>query len=288
MNTKLLALSLLLLSIFGSNAQPAWRAKLFVHFLDANNQVVTDTVNFGCDSLGNIGYQEGLDIFDTVPIPNTVLGFDSLVQIQRQTDCVNLRQNVKNFSIGLTDFNFYALGHVCGISWDTTDFIYADPTYKLRGVRLTSKNVYLRSIDSYQHIVYNENRRVIKFSEDSIMVVPDFSPAYDCSFSSLIAHIRLEVVLGYGGVGLTEDLSKIMEYDAFPIPTDDLLHINFDIQSDYKIVLTNTLGIVVLTTNFKDAKNDVNTGFLPDGLYYMTLTDEKHRVRNTQKLIILH
>jgi len=80
MKIKILLCLMLLSSV--CSAQAPWRAKLFFHFLDSNNTIVTDTVWFGCDSLGDIGFQQGLDVFDTIVKPNKVLGFDSLVQIQ--------------------------------------------------------------------------------------------------------------------------------------------------------------------------------------------------------------
>lgn len=288
MRTKLLSLSLMLVYSFVSNAQQPWRAKLFVHFLESNNQIITDTVWFGCDSLGNIGYQEGLDVFDTTYAPNRVLGFDSLVQIQRHTDCVNLKQNVKSFNIGLVEFNFYAIGNVIGVSWDTADFKYDDPVYKLRGAWISSKNAYLKDIDAYEYVFYNELRPSDKFSKDSIKVVPNGHLANECSFPALVVHFNLEVALGYKNIGIAEALKSGIEYTSFPIPTHDFLNINFRSTSEHTVQITNKLGKVVLILNLPERENVINMESLPGGVYYMTLTDEEHKIKTVQKLIILH
>ena len=78
MKLKILLCLMLLSSV--CSAQPPWRAKLFVHFLDSNNQIVTDTVWFGCDSLGAEGFQSGLDVIDTSLQWNKVYSADELIK----------------------------------------------------------------------------------------------------------------------------------------------------------------------------------------------------------------
>ena len=124
---------LLLFGLFFSlnvQAQKPWRAKLFVHFLDSNNQIVTDTVWFGADSLGDAGYQPGLDVIDTNLQWNKVYSSDELIKVQCNTDCANLKVNIEKFTKNIT-LDFFCLGNPVSISWDTLDFFYRDSIYPL-------------------------------------------------------------------------------------------------------------------------------------------------------------
>ena len=57
----LLLIGTLLFTITNSTqAQTPWRAKIIGHFWDHDSQAVfLDTLWFGCDSLGDEGYQQG-------------------------------------------------------------------------------------------------------------------------------------------------------------------------------------------------------------------------------------
>lgn len=118
-------------------AQPPWRAKLYVNFLDTNNQTIIDTVWFGFDSLGAEGYQEGLDIIDTNLQWNKVYGSDEIIKNQYNTSCPNMRTNIVSHTLGYTWFKFFALGNIKSIGWDSSDFNYMVDS----GFRLTHATV---------------------------------------------------------------------------------------------------------------------------------------------------
>ncbi len=75
-------------------AQPPWRARLYVHFKDSNNTILSDTVYFGLDSLGGDRLQVGLDVIDTNVLQNKVYSSDALIKQQFNTDCANLKTNI--------------------------------------------------------------------------------------------------------------------------------------------------------------------------------------------------
>ncbi|MFN3446103.1 MAG: hypothetical protein ACK44D_10200, partial [Bacteroidia bacterium] len=112
------------------NAQAPWKAKLFVHYYeDPTGKTITDTIWFGCDSLGADGYQAGLDVVDTIFDQNKTLFSDPLAQSQLGLPSqYNLKTNIKAFNQnGTVSYKLMANGWVFALSWDTTDFIYEQP-----------------------------------------------------------------------------------------------------------------------------------------------------------------
>ncbi len=104
------------------HAQAPWRSKLIVLFEGPNNTLIPDTVWFGCDSLGADGYQEGLDIYDTIH-DYQVTSFDE--HIPGKT----LKQNIKGFKKHVaTSFNLRCSGNARYIVWDSLDFEYVYDT----------------------------------------------------------------------------------------------------------------------------------------------------------------
>jgi hypothetical protein len=121
---KTLIFPLFLLLSFVSNAQSPWRAKLIIYFEDSSSNLHPDTIWFGCDRLGDDGFQEGLDVFDNrTPQMDQVTGFDSVTNIQFPGK--RLRTNIKAFKFD-KGFNFQVRcnGIVKYIKWDSLEFKY--------------------------------------------------------------------------------------------------------------------------------------------------------------------
>jgi len=269
-------------------AQAPWRAKLFVHFLDSNNQIVTDTVWFGCDSLGDIGYQENLDVIDTLAKTNKAFGFDSVVQIQFNTNCINVKYDIQAFKKGLFKFDIYTFGTVTSISWDTSDFIYNDSLYKIRGVRLWSSNSYLAAIDIDQYILYNENRNDNKFSFDSISIFNYNPTIHACNFNLTVTHLAVQIVMGFGLVGFKES-PKSDVINIFPIPVNDLLNLEFETPFTGNLILRNQIGqILKFITLNNNQLIKINLSEYDNGLYYLSYQNNNNQLFYTKKIIIQH
>jgi hypothetical protein len=121
---KILFFPLLLFLAFASNAQSPCRAKLIIYFEDSSSNLHPDTIWFGCDSLGDDGFQEGLDVFDTrTPQMDQVTGFDSVTNIQFPGK--RLRTNIKAFKLDEAfNFEVQCNGIVKYIKWDSLEFKY--------------------------------------------------------------------------------------------------------------------------------------------------------------------
>lgn len=285
--------NLVLLFVFmglGAQAQKLWRAKLFLHFLDTNNTIVTDTVWIGLDSLGDEGYQAGLDVFDTVVRKNKVLGFDPKVQQDFQTGCVNLKTSIKKFVINNhVDFNFYAFGKLKSISWDTTDFMYpfassVDSTYKFRTIRIFSSNAFLFAIDRYDVPIYNYYNGPNKefASHDSIMVTNDGRIATECNFPIETTKFNLRVAMGNFNVGFNKIIDN-MYSSVNPNPFQNQLFINVKIKTTVKIF--DHAGIIHYEQKLSEGENQINVNSLPLGIYYLMLF-EKEKI-TTHKIVKL-
>lgn len=274
-----------------TQAQTPWRAKLFVHFLDSNNKIVTDTVWFGCDSLGDIGYQQGLDIFDTAVTQNKVLGFDSLVQIQYKTGCANLKQNVKQLKKGVTDFTFYAFGRVVAMSWDKLDFLYnPDTLHWLTFAYLISKNSYLRVFDNNEADICYLVGTTLKFAlYDSIRAFGEGMLPLECNYQSKITHLRLLVNFGYYDSSIGLKKSSLNGADIYPNPVNRILHVSFNKLFSGVLQVITPLGFQVMSQDINASDySEIDLSSLSNGLYYINFTDKKNQVVHCQKIIIQH
>jgi hypothetical protein len=279
-------------------AQAPWRAKLFVHFLDSNNQIVTDTVWFGCDSLGDDGLQSELDILDTTLRWNSVYGSDDIVRSHLNTDCGNLKLNTKAFKKKYTTFSFYVTGKPISISWDTTDFIYQnDSQYRLSGIVIRSSSGYINSIDGQLYILGGDLYSLINnnyiyrgfvFKNDSISIYPISKPN-ECTNDSYSFDFTVEIYLGWYEFTGTKDWRIMDQISIYPNPTTDVLNLEFETPFTGNLILHNQIG---QTLKFIALNNTqlikINLSEYDNGLYYLSYQNNKNQIFNAQKIIIQH
>jgi hypothetical protein len=291
MKLKILLLIIILAFTTCVFAQKPWRAKLFVHFIDSNNKIVTDTIWVGLDSLGDDGYQEGLDLFDTVGSVNKILSHDSLVQNQFNTDCGNLKYNIKKMKYGETRFDFYAMGRVMSMSWDTADFLFDDNLnkYYLSYAKLTPQNGYIGNIDGKYLGLLSRFKDKNYIYRDSVYAINE-SPLFYCNrqLSVFAFSLMVTFVNELWNVGVKQ--SKETNFLISPNPFNDIVNISF--KND---VLHNKLNLKVhaitgkivketcLTCNGNDANIDLSD--LDEGIYILSIEDETNRKVSYHKII---
>lgn len=281
-----------------SNAQPAWRAKLFLHFLDSNNKIVTDTVWFGCDSLGDIGYQPGLDRIDTNLKYNHVYSSDDLIKTQYKTPCANLKQNIIGYHKGESTFKFYAVGNPVSISWDTMDFKYFDTTYRLNYVAIKSINGDIRSIDQQLYIIALDNYtnfgghysyKGFKIYNDSLRIyLASLSSA--CSYSDHIFEFVININMGWLNLGLVDQTTSNISYKIFPNPFNEV--IKFDQTNSAKKISSVRIYNVdgKLELEQKDIANlsEIETTSFRSSIYIIYFYDDNsNQILSPVKLIKL-
>lgn len=88
---------LFLIALISSNLVSAQDLSPWNSYFIVSAKGYTDTVWFGCDTAGGIGYQEGLDILDTSDFakPIKIISYDSIIQQELGTGtCGNLYKPV--------------------------------------------------------------------------------------------------------------------------------------------------------------------------------------------------
>ncbi len=272
-------------------AQKPWRAKLFIHFLDSNNKAATDTIWFGLDSLGDEGYQEGLDVFDTVGSVNKILSHDSLVQNQFNTDCGNLKYNIKKMKYGETRFDFYAIGGSISMSWDTSDFLYEDTLnkYFASNCILRSYNGYIGGIDRVQFFLMGTQKNKIYFNRDSIEAFGE-SPLFNCNRQFNVFAFSLTVA--FFEKLRNNSLNKIENINLTISPNPFKNNVKIVFKND---VLSNKLNLKVHTIigkflketylSVNDGDANIDLADLDEGIYILSIEDEVNRKVSYHKII---
>ncbi|MCG9879784.1 MAG: T9SS type A sorting domain-containing protein [Bacteroidia bacterium] len=277
---KIFLTNLLLVITLFSNAQAPWRAKLFVHFLDSNNQIVTDTVWFGCDSLGAEGFQPGLDVIDTNLQWNKVYSADEIIKSQFNTDCANMKTNIIGFKKKESSFKFYAIGNPISISWDTLDFMYFDTIYRLSYTEIRTANGYINNIDQRYYNVTEDNYKIIGGQyifngfwvnpNDSVKLLPE-SLHGACVFSNYAFEFNINLIMGPRFINGIYELVQQGVLNVYPNPFSNKLMVYQIGTADFsEIILYDMHGKELFK---KPLENDVtlfDTANLPAGIYYMT------------------
>lgn len=272
-------------------AQKPWRAKLFVHFLDSNNKAVTDTIWFGLDKQGDDGYQEGFDVFDTAGSVNKILSHDSLVQNQFNTDCGNLKYNIKKMNYGVTTFDFYALGRIMSMSWDTADFLFDDNSnkYYLSYAKLTPQNGYIGNIDGKYIGLLSRFKDKNFIYRDSVYAINE-SPLFYCNRQLSVFAFSLMVTfvneLWNVGVKQTEETNFLIG----PNPFKDNVNISFKneaLHNKLNLKVHTITGKLVKETYLSVNEGDANIDLadLDEGIYILSIQDETNRKVSYHKII---
>ncbi len=251
------------------SAQPPWRARLFVHYSeDPTGKVITDTVWFGCDSLGAEGYQVGLDVVDTIYDQNKTFFSDPLAQSQLGLPShYNLKTNIKAFNKnGTTSFKLKANGWVFAVSWDTTEFIYEQPDFKLFSAVLKCYDCYLGLWERELYGIFGR--------------YTDGTPTFGGRDSIDILQgngMELEIVLRFkdtSTVGLKSFVSaKPIGYILNENPVAKEIIISFENHFTGEIYLLNNLGQVLQTIKIQNQTNaNFAVDYLTNGIYYLRIS----------------
>jgi hypothetical protein len=279
MKKTLITLLAFFTSLSSIIAQNPWTGKLYLHFLDSNNAALTDTIWFGCDSLGGVGYQSGLDKIDTTVTANKAIGSDSQIRTAFNTGCGNVKQNVLGFALNnVVRFPFYSFGKIVGISWDTLDFVFpttVDTTYKFRSIILKSTNAFLFAIDAYDFVLYNYYRSSGFQSDfsfhDSIPVIADGNPVIGCNHPYQMSEFMLEVWMGKFNVRLDE-LHQKSDWTIYPNPTVNSLFIKSENTDKTIATITDVYGNTYINrVLLLSDVHEIDTKILPAGIYFLTL-----------------
>lgn len=288
---KVLFLLIIFLSTNNIYAQKTWRAKLYVHFLDSANKIRTDTVWVGCDTAGGDGFQAGLDVFDTIGANYKILSHDSLVQVQYGTDCGNVKTNIKKFSYTPVSFDFYAMGKIVSLSWDTTDFIYDDSLnkYYLENASLISYNGYILGIDINTHFIVWRFNGKNYFNKDSIWAAEE-SPLFYCNRSFDLFRFRLYVrfsqSLKFEGLYWVD---KEIDVSITPNPFNNYININVKTEnkSDFYFYLYNSTGILLkkFFNKYNEYDSILKMDDVKEGLYILEIRDAENTFEIRKKII---
>lgn len=266
-------------------AQPPWRAKLFVHFLDSNNQIATDTVWFGCDSLGAEGYQVNLDSLTTKLQWNKVYCADDVVKNQFSTDCANLKQNIIGFKKQKSSFRFYAFGKPISMSWDTLDFRYFDSSFKLSNIDILPVNGFVHEIDgkgwgiggdSYVKIGNNYYYQGFSCNKiDSIRVLPE-TLINGCNITSDGFVFDIEIYIGWWDFTGFDDLFAASSVTAYPNPFNNKIFIENDSPNfkTEKVAMYDINGNEIISSVLA-GKNEMETSEIKPGLYFLYILNDQ-------------
>lgn len=281
--TTLFIVATLLLSIAKSTqAQTPWRAKIIGHFWDHDSQTVfLDTLWFGCDSLGDEGYQQGLDEIDTSFKLNAWYIRD--VAIKNQLGILynyNTRKNIKAFNysqpiVWQTGEN----GTLIKISWDTNDFKYQYKSTRLQSFGVSCNGCSIGSwhvqaepiveLDPVTGELRTYGRNVTEILEGGLL-----------SFRA-----TFEDTLRTGINGPELSLSNFIQVNN---PFKEELSLTFIQPATGQLQLYNTLGQVLYAQHIPSTQTTslpINTQHLAPGVYYLTYTLNQTNQTLLQKLV---
>ena len=255
---------LLILCTTIAQAQVPWRAKLFVHF-STSNEFVTDTIWFGCDSLGAEGYQEGLDQLDTILNENKVFFEDEIVRNQLGLNTsYNLNNSIKAFKKnGEVTFRIQAFGQVEAISWDTNDFIYNSKDFELYSCGIRGIGCYLGLWDRTQHaLLTREGQNRFFGRKDSLIILQGFDMLID-----LI--IRLKDTT----TGLTVNNNSTLGASFQNPVINNKLEVTL-LQNEYnEVSIYNQLGQIVWQQAITQTQHTWDVSTLTNGIYFIAFNN---------------
>lgn len=250
------------------NAQASWKAKLFVHYYeDPTGKTITDTIWFGCDSLGADGYQAGLDVVDTIFEQNKTLFSDPLAQSQLGLPSqYNLKTNIKAFNKnGTVSYKLMAYGWVFALSWDTTDFMYEQPDFRLIGASLKCYGCNIGTWERYSYGIFGsyDDGTPTFGGRDSVDILTGNNMQFD-----IILYFKDTNTVGLNEFPLNFTLNQN------PVHNEIVLHFKEHITGN--ITLTNNLGKVVYSSNLQNQiKYNFDVTNLVSGLYYLSVSNNQ-------------
>ncbi len=300
--------------LFAQNVEP-WNSKFIV---SANG--FSDTVWFGCDSLGAFGFQSGLDLLDdsgnTAPL--RIISFDSIIQIDSATSqCGNLIRNTIGFdenplgtvqqgyypNVYNTEFKFFILmdtatvgaGDSVGLSWDATDFDFSSDLFNLSYASITSENGFFGSVGSgldwYWLVDDYSSSDPKEFNDSSVTVIVQ-SPVSVCADQyanyPFISEFRLNVTFN-----LYDTTSYIQSIDAkeklgtlvYPNPFDNELLIQFDETKERSVVISDITGKTILQTEvLQSDRIKLDIPPLTNGVYFLQIYDANNTLMGIKKI----
>lgn len=280
---KPLALLLLfsLLYSLNTSAQKPFRFKLIAYFEDVSDfSIHTDTLYFGCDSLGGEGYQIGLDILDTVMKPNSWYVVDTIIRSQLNlSSSVNTRRNIKNFAFNSTvRWQTYCNSTLVAIKCDTNELVYNESKKALLGMGISCKGcsigVWHSEYGSFSPIRWDNG--IPYFYNDSIPILE--------SSNELKVSLYIIDSLNSGFNKINNDVKIVSEN-----PVSESIVISFDKNTIGTVYLFNAYGSQILSTNVSVNKGDsveLSLGNEPIGLYNLIFVpDDNHHEQSYLRLL---
>jgi len=264
MRKVLLTLSLLFTFAASINAQPPWRAKFIVYFLDSANKLISDTVWFGCDSQCSIGYQNGFDVYKDSPLVyNSVYSIDPHLGKDKP-----LKINIVGFKINEpTILSFECFGNPIAVKWDTTEFTYNDhqPFYLKYAFVESPGSIYYDEIlhKEFFEIIFHRYKNEGVYKRDSAVMWPQtFLP-------DMHLFVLFRDTLQVGLTRVVKDCNRVNH-------NKDVLSIEIDLDTDNTLMtIMNALGQIVSKSSLHKGVNKLNTTELKHGIYYVYIQNRE-------------
>jgi hypothetical protein len=257
---KTIFFPLFLFLAFASNAQSPWRAKLIIFFEDSASNMHPDTIWFGCDSLGDDGFQEGLDVFDNrTPQIYQATGFDSVTNIQFPGK--TLRTNIKAFELDKAfSFEVKCNGIVKYIKWDSLEFKYQSDKIKRLSVSISANGGV--SFDIWHQNVVTLTNSVTQFTDDTIEVLE--------GGEWLSFNLRIYLTSIYSSIpefGFIDNKLSLKQIngDKFLLTGETIL--------DGELTIYSMSGQVIEKYSLNGLSKEFDLNGLPSGLYLVQYID---------------
>lgn len=238
-------------------AQNPFVLKLIGYFQNPDSSIETDTLYFGFDSLGTEGYQEGLDVIDTLYGINRWHIKDTLTQRQLNTTSpYNSKKSIKAFAYNQRVYwQTHYIGILVGVKYDTTELLYKDGATQFRfaGISCGGCSIDVWENDQLSFGPTIQNGQTF-FYNDSIEILE--------AFNQLNVYIYLKDTLKSG---IQEALPDLVV--TSPNPVVDFLELQFIKPISGTLNITNLSGQTLIS-------NEINVGE-PERLSQIDLTTLK-------------
>lgn len=284
----------------------------------------SDTVWFGCDTGGGVGYQEGLDILDTSTFnkPLKIVMYDSIVQKELGTGtCGNLKRNIKSFKetktrydnnpIGgyyensfQTEFNFYVLldadvidttsrggglySTLGTITWDKSEFSFENDSFEItHGMIILNNGWFINTLGQTYYDIFAP----VTSGNISVLIDPiDPGCILESSKYEIISSLRLSVKNNL--YSTTRFIQSIVETDnvigkIYPNPSNGNFTIEFNDFKNAYIVISDIVGRSIYKETINDQQKSIIRLYdVLDGLYLLQVYDDESNLIGVKKILI--
>lgn len=286
-------ITLIILFFFGqlAFAQLPWNAKVMLHNPNTGEM---DTVWIGCDENGAIGFQEGLDIIDTLLVNNLGIWSDDTIV---NSDCFNLKKDIRDFITGNKYFDLQLIDSNIGfvpdyIKIDSNEFKFDDGinTITFAYVKVLEGGYVMAPDVETWGIFYGAdtiNFPNNPFYTDSISIF--YESSNNSCISNEISNMRLQLIVGVNTyVPTGYPLLRVEKLMIFPNPSGGELFIEH--AQEYKFFeLFSQYGERITEGNLSgsDTFYKINLQEVHQGYYILRLFNEFGFLSTIKSLIIM-